>query len=285
MRALALALAAIATASCGASLMKLPAGPGTSAPDATQAVVQAMSACRGIRTLTAEIGVSGSANGHHLSGRLTAGVAAPASARLEAMAPFGQPLFIFVATGNDATLLLPRDNRLLAHGRPDEVLEAVTGVPLGASDLREMITGCASDAAPDSPQARAFGADWRGVPTRHDGEVYLRREQANGWSWRLVAMTARTEKGRAWRADYNDFQDGVARTIRLTSAGPPAFDLRLALSQVEMNVTLNADVFRVQVPRGADPITIEELRRSGPLGVESPQRTQRTPGSALLHAR
>ena len=277
MRALALAVVAIATASCGASLMKLPAGPGTIATDAVGALTQAMSACRGIRTLTAEIGVSGSANGHRLGGRLTAGVAAPASARLEAVSPFGQPLFIFVATGNDATLLLPRDGRLLQHGRPDEVLEAVTGVPLGASDLREMITGCASDAVPDSPQARAFGADWRGVPTRHDGEVYLRRVEANGWSWRLVAMIARTDNGRVWRADYGDFQNGVARTIRLTSAGPPAFDLRLALSQLEMNVALGADVFRVQVPKGADPITLEELRRSGPLGVESPQRTPSTP--------
>jgi hypothetical protein len=276
MRALALALAAIATSSCGAALMKLPAGPGTAAPDATGALAQAVGACRGLRTLTAEIGVSGSANGHRLSGRLNAGVAAPASARLEAMAPFGQPLFIFVATGDDATLLLPRDNRLLEHGHPDEVLAAITGVPLGASDLREMITGCTSDAAPDSPQSRAFGADWRVVPTRRDGgEVYLHRVETNGWSWRLVAMTARTGKGRVWRADYSDFQNDVARTIRLTSAGPPAFDLRLALSQVEMNVALNADVFRVQMPKGVDPITLEELRRSGPLGVDSPPRPPR----------
>ncbi len=276
MRALALALAAIATASCGASLTKLPAGPGTLAPDATGALAQATAVCRGIRTLTAEIGVGGSANGHRLSGRLNAGVAAPASARLEAMAPFGQPLFIFVASGDEATLLLPRDNRLLEHGRPDEVLDAITGVPLGASDLREMITGCTSDAVPDSPQSRAFGADWRVVPTRRNGEVYLRRVETNGWSWRLVAMTARTGKGRVWRADYSEFQNDIARTIRLTSAGPPAFDLRLALSQVEMNVALNADVFRVQVPRGVDPITLDELRRSGPLGVDSPApRTSR----------
>ena len=55
------------------------------------------------------------------------------------MAPFGQPLFIFVATGDDATLLLPRDERVLEHGRPDAVLEAVAGVPLGAADLHDDI--------------------------------------------------------------------------------------------------------------------------------------------------
>ena len=58
------------------------------------------------------------------------GVAAPASARLEAVAPFGPPLFIFAATDDDATLLLPRDERVLEHGRPAEVLDAVAGVPL-----------------------------------------------------------------------------------------------------------------------------------------------------------
>lgn len=265
MRALALALAAIATASCGASLVTLPAGPGVAAPDAGDALAQAIGVCRGIRTLTAEIGVRGSANGHRLGGRLTAGVAAPASARLEAVTPFGAPLFIFVAVGHDATLLLPRDNRLLEHGRPDEVLEAVAGVPLGAADLREMITGCVPAPSPESAHARAFGADWRVVSTGHGGEVYLHRERANA-PWRLVAMTARTDAGRTWRADYNDFQNDIARTIRLTSAGPPPFDLRLALSQVDMNITLDADVFRVRHPAAADAITIEELRRSGPLG-------------------
>ena len=285
MRALALALAATMTASCGASLMKLPAGPGTAAPDAAEALAHASVRACGVRTLTAEIGVSGSAAGHRLSGRLMAGIAAPASARLEAVAPFGQPLFIFVASGTDATLLLPRDNRLLEHGRPDEVLEAVAGVPLGASVLREIMTGCPSDAAPDSLHARAFGADWRVVPTHHDGEVYLHREQP-GAPWRLAALTARTDSGRRWRADYGDFQNDLARTIRLTSDGPPPFDLRLALSQLEINVALDADVFRVQAPRGADPITLEELRQSGPLASDSPPKARRTRGgSAPLHAR
>ena len=40
-------------------------------------------------------------------------------------------MFIFAAEQNDATLLLPRDERVLEHGRPDAVLETVTGVPLG----------------------------------------------------------------------------------------------------------------------------------------------------------
>src|SRR5207247_4598749 len=113
MRALALAVAAAGSVACGVPLAKLPAGSGVHATDAGAALDQATAACRSIRSLTAEVGVSGSANGHRVRARITAGVAAPASARLEAVAPFGPPLFIFVAPGNDATLLLPRDDRVL----------------------------------------------------------------------------------------------------------------------------------------------------------------------------
>src|SRR5205814_2730539 len=107
MRALAVALAAAASVACGVPLAKLPAGAGVRATDASAALDQATATCRGIRSLTAEVGVSGSANGHRVRARITAGVPAPASARLESVAPFGPPLFIFLSTGTDATLLLP----------------------------------------------------------------------------------------------------------------------------------------------------------------------------------
>ena len=77
----------------------------------------ATATCRAVRTLTAEIAVSGSAGGHRLRGRLSAGVAAPASVRLEAVAPFGPPLFIFVAMGDDAALLLPVMEIVWQHGK------------------------------------------------------------------------------------------------------------------------------------------------------------------------
>jgi len=102
--------------------MKLPSGPGEPAADGATALTEATSTCRAVSTLSSEVGVSGSVNGRRLRGRLLVGAAAPASARIEAVAPFGQPLFIFVARGNDATLLLPRDNRALEHGRAASVL-------------------------------------------------------------------------------------------------------------------------------------------------------------------
>jgi hypothetical protein len=38
------------------------------------------------------------------------------------------------------------------------------------------------------------------------------------------------------------------------------------LSDVEINVPLGPEVFKEDVPASADPLTIEELRRAGPLG-------------------
>jgi len=254
---------AIATVSCGAPLMKLPQGPGAPAPDAADALTQATAECRGARTLTAEVNASGKAAGSRFRGRLTTGVAAPASARIEAVAPFGPPVFIFVATGDDATLLLPRDERILEHGRPADVLGAVAGVPLSAGDLYVTLTGCAPATVP--PQGNERGPDWRVIESE-GAELYLHRDGASQ-PWRLTAVIRRPPNGTAWQAEYRDHQSGLPRTIRLTSLNAPgnsAFDLTLRLSQVETNVALEAPVFSVEVPTSASPITLDELRNARP---------------------
>jgi hypothetical protein len=241
--------------------MKLPAGPGSPALDARDAVADATSACRAVSTITAEIAASGSVGGQRFRARLSAGLAAPASARLEAAAPFGAPMFILVATGTDATLLLPHDNRVLEHGRPDTVLEAIAGVPLDASDLRTALTGCA--VSPEITRAKQLAADWRMVPDGSN-EIYLHHENQPA-HWRLVATLIHPAKGADdWRAEYRDFQGGLPRSVRFVANRTDRFDLRLTLSQVDINTQLGPEVFRVQVPRDADPITIDELRRARP---------------------
>jgi len=47
-------------------------------------------------------------------------------------------------------------------------------------------------------------------------------------------------------------------------AGGQRFDLSLALSQVSLNEPLGPEVFRVQIPPSAAPITLEELRHARP---------------------
>jgi hypothetical protein len=270
-----LIVCAAGAASCGAPLMKLPSGPGAPAPDAAAVLAEAIGVCRGIRTLTAEVAATGKAAGSRFRGRLSVGVAAPASARIEAVAPFGAPVFIFVATNDDATLLLPRDDRVLEHGRPDDVLSAVAGVPLNAADLHTTLTGCAPPGS--QPVGHERGSDWRVVtdrgtenrePGAASGELYLHRDGASR-PWRLVAVIHRPSTLPAWRAEYRDHQNGVPRSIRVASVDPdrragPGFDLTLRLTQVETNVPLDAGVFRVEIPRSAGPITLDELRHARP---------------------
>ncbi len=135
--------AALLTASCAASLMKLPAGPGVPAPDAAEALDQATVTCQRIRTLSAELSVSGKIGGQGMRGRLLAGLAAPARRVPRSARAVRSAGLHLSASGDDATLLLPRDRRVLEHGRPADVLEAIAGVPLGPADLRATLTGCA----------------------------------------------------------------------------------------------------------------------------------------------
>jgi outer membrane lipoprotein-sorting protein len=255
----ALALAALSGA-CAPRLMKLPSGAGQTATDAREAFDQATAACRSVKSLSAEVAASGSVAKQGLRGRLLLGVAAPASARLEAVAPFGQPIFILAVRGDDATLLLPRDDRVLEHGAPADVLEAVAGVPLDADGLRHAVTGCAEVA--DGATARGYGQNWRVIGDSAI-EVYVTRDRPSA-PWQLAAILHRVPGRPTWRAEYRDPQNGLPRSVRLASSDRDRFDLRLVLSQVEVNATLGPEVFAVQVPRSAEPITIDELRHARP---------------------
>ena len=240
--------------------MKLPAGPGAPASDAGAALADAIRACRAVSTITAEVAASGSIGGQRFRVRLTAGLAPPASARLEAAAPFGAPLFIFVATGNDATLFMPHDDRVLEHGRPAAVLEALAGLPLDAAELRRALVGCPS--APDATGARQVADGWRLLSDGPD-HVYVRRDPKSP-AWRVVAIVHRPSAGAGWRAEYRDFENGLPHSVRFAGTAPKSFDVRLALSQVETNTTLGAEVFRVNIPPDAEPMTIDELKRARP---------------------
>ncbi len=261
--------------------MKLPSLPTASSPavDAADVLAAATRECRNVRTLTAEVAVSGSVGGQRVRVRLSVGVERPDSARLEANAPFGAPIFIFAATAGHATLLLPRDDRVLRDGNPERVLEAAAGVPLGAADLRTLLTGCLPDG--EHGPLVAVGDDWRVLSTlRGDGRssVYLRREHGSQ-PWRVVAavehrgedieVQGQARWAAAWRADYRDVLNGLPRTVHLASIDAAggvtgAFDLTLALSQVDTNVTIDPAAFHVTVPATAQPITLEELRDARP---------------------
>ena len=76
------------------------------------------------------MGLSGKAGSTTLRGRIDAGFAEPAKARLEGIPPFGKPVFILVADEGRGTLVLTRENRVLRDAPPEAIVEALAGIAL-----------------------------------------------------------------------------------------------------------------------------------------------------------
>lgn len=222
--------------------------------------MQVSAACAGVRTLTAEIGMSGRAGRQRLRGRVVAGFARPASMRLEGVAPFGPPAFILVSRAESATLLLPRDEpRVLRGAPPEDILGALTGVALGPADLQAILTGCVVP-APQPVSARQHVNGWASIDLSGGTTLYLQPAAQNMWTLR-----AATRAG--WRIEYPSWSGGFPQTVRLQSTQPDVnVDLTATLSQIETNKDLDDAAFTVDIPSDADPITLDDLRASGPLG-------------------
>lgn len=247
------------TAGCATKRFAAPSGAGLPVADHAAAWQAVAAPCLGVRTLTAELGLSGRAGGTRMRGRVQAGFQSPGRIRLEGVAPFGQPVFILVADGTRATLLLPRDERVVRANAPAEILEALAGVRLDADALRAVLTGCTMTTPPTA-------AAQHGDIVRFQfpgGIVYTRR---NGKEVRIVAAETQS-----LLIEYPDaFVPGslFPRRVRISrsAAGADNVDLTIAVSQVESNMTLPDAAFTIDIPPGTAPMSIADLRASGPLG-------------------
>jgi hypothetical protein len=255
-----LLVAAAGLSACAPHRLQLPSGDGEPFPGYAQAAREATASCREVRTLSAELAISGRAGGQKVRGRVTAGLAAPASVRLEGTAPFGPPVFILAAEGGRATLLLPRDNRVIAGEMPAAILEALVGLELRPSDLLAMLAGCV---VPDPQPAtgRLFPGGWARIDLAGDASMFLQRDARQHWSVRAGVRAP-------LRVEYEGDGPGTPFAVRVAVSGaaPAATDLRIALAQVDLNVPLAPEVFRVKIPADARPITLAELRQAGPMG-------------------
>ena len=221
--------------------------------------MQLAAACTGVRTLTAEIALAGRAGRQKLRGRVVSGFARPSSMRLEGVAPFGPPAFILAARGQDAILLLPREPRVLRGARPEDILGALTGVALGPADLQAILTGCVVP-APQAVDARQHANGWASIDLFGGATLYLEPVPRGAW-------TVRAAKRAGWQIEYPAWSGGFPQSVRLQSEQPALMvDLTATLSQIETNKDLEDAAFTVNVPPGAEPITLDELRDSGPLG-------------------
>jgi hypothetical protein len=244
------------TAACAPKPIALPTGDGVPYPDFAEPFAAATAPCRDVRSITAELGLSGHVGRTKLRGRALVGLAAPDSIRLEALAPFGPPVFVLGASGGRATLL-PRDDRVLADTPPDQIVDALTGVRIDPASLRSALAGCGIDLGTPS-RARSYGDTWLALESDRGETLFLERVAA---SWRVRG--ARTS---AFMLTYDELGTVQPKRLTIRAAGDVPAEIRLRLSQVETNVELGAEAFEVGVPPDAAPLTIEELREAGPLG-------------------
>ena len=253
-----------ATMACARNPPVLPTGAAAPFPDFAAPVAQATDHCRGVRTFAGVLEMTGRIGGSGVPRtRIEAGFAEPDQMRLEAKAPFGRSVFVLVARqASEATLVLPRDKRVLSGSPADVIVEALTGVRLDANELRAIVSGCGPGLA-EPKAARMYPGGWLAVDA-DERTIWLRQI---GGAWRVVGAARGGIEIR-----YDQYQGDRPSVVRLRTAGASASaasDLTLRISDVDINVPLGPEVFQVEIPPDAAPLSLAELRRSGPLGTEA----------------
>jgi hypothetical protein len=264
----AMVMAALAAA-CGPARLRVPAGPWEPKADVGSVFDSASRACRGVRTLSAEIGVSGQVAGSRLRGRLLAGFERPGRLRLEGVAPFGAPAFVLTAQDGRAVLVLPRERQVLRDGSVEDVLGVLTGVRRNADDLLALLTGCVTS-APEPTGGSRNAAGWLSLAVGRGIDVFVRRVAG---AWRIVggAESGRAPGQSAWVIVYDEYVSSFPDVVRLTESvpeGPPRprfTSLTLRVSQRDVNIPISPAAFEAVVPPGYASITLDDLQGREPL--------------------
>jgi hypothetical protein len=209
--------------------------------------------------MTADGSLSGRAAGRRVRGRLQIGTDIAGRVRLEAVAPFGAPVFILAADTEAATLFLPRDGRVVRDATVADLLAAISGVPLTGQDLHAALVGCGL-ARREVGGGRSYGQGWWSVDLGDGGTAWLRSIR-DGPPQLVAARTSHVT------LEYGEFADHGPRAVRFVAADDPprrrGVDLTLRLAAVDVNVELPPDAFHVQVPADARPMSLDELRQIG----------------------
>jgi outer membrane biogenesis lipoprotein LolB len=246
---------------CALKTPPRPVGNPTLDPTAAEAFATATAACKGFRSIEGELSLSGRAGGERVRGRILTGLEDGGLVRLEAVAPFGAPFFILAGRNERATLVLPREQRVLKDTTVRDVLERITGLALGAEDLRLILSGCLIDQAAPS-DGRQWGGGWKAVTIGPDRIAYLRVQNGQ------PLLTA-ADYG-PWHVDYSGHASGFPRVIRIrnSTAGNPGdqgIDITARIEQLEVNTQINPRAWDVEIPSNAEPMSLDELRSIAPL--------------------
>jgi hypothetical protein len=264
-------------AACGPARLHVPSGPWAPQGDALPIFTDVSRACRGVRTMSVELAVSGRVAGSRLRGRLLAGFERPGRLRLEALAPFGAPVFVLTARENRAVLVLPRERHVLRDVPVEEVLGVLTGVRRNADDLLALLTGCVT-AVPEPAGGSRNEAGWLSFAVGRGVDVFVRRAAGD---WRIVggAEAEPVPDQPGWLIEYDEFRSSFPDLVRLSQRAqggspqqaPTALTLRV--SQRDINITIDPAAFDAAVPPGSTSITLGDLQRREPLAeTQAPPR-------------
>ena len=246
----------ITSLACGPRRVELPTDSGSPFPDFAKVHEQVSASCRGARTFQTQLSLRGRVSGQRLSGRVVAAFARPASMRLEGLAPIGQPLFYLVAQSGSGVLLFPRDTRVVRGQAAEAILEALIGVNLAPADLQAILTGCVVQ-DPKASAGRMHANGLISIDLQDGARLFLRR----GAQWEV-----RAARRNGWQLEYTTSQSQYPASVRLISESTAIqVDLTATLSEVEANINLGDEAFRINIPPDTQPMTLDELRQSGPL--------------------
>ena len=244
---------------CTSKALILPTGPGQFYPDYESTLLSATTRCSAVETLSAELTVSGRAGKDRLRSRVLAGLVQPGSVRLEGVAPFGGPTFILTATPTHSTLLLPRDSRVLVGVPAQDILDALIGVRLTPDVLRRVLSGCLVSSS-EPVGGRAYGTKWLVVDTRDGDENYLQFDKD-------LPILVAVRTGNLF-TKYSNFLGAVPRRVQMTRfgvSGAIEVEVTVLLEQIRVNTQLGKEIFSVDIPTTFVPITLEDLRSTGPM--------------------
>jgi hypothetical protein len=257
---LAAIAASVTVVSCASRAFVRPSGPGTPAPDAATLWAEATAACRPVTSYAGALGLTGLVGRQRIRGLASAtlDVAVTAAGQIGLEARVSGQLAFRLGGSAERAVLLIEDRDVTA--RADDIVEALIGIKIGPERLLAILTGCTTTLDRIDHGSR-FPSDVLQV-TAGDTVIFLARR---GDAWR-----PRAGSFGVFEVDYRRFSGAFPQEIRLASrAGhTPAVALTFNVRSFELNPPLAPGVFAVAVPEGAGvkPMSLQELRESGPLG-------------------
>jgi hypothetical protein len=253
----ALVLACAAGGCAPRVAVSLPTGTGRPEASVEAPLAAATTTCAATQVLSGELHLAGRVRGQQIRGKVLSGSTAAGQLRMEGIAPFGAPVFVLVASNEQATLLFPREARVLPRTPTADVLEALVNLPLSAADLHALIAGCGlADRAPTG--GRTYDGGWLAVDVGPEATIFLRE---TGGTWRIEGVRVA-----ALSVGYSAFEGQAPREIRIVSAdgsGANRVSLLVRLAALDINPELPPDAFTLDVPADARPLTLAELRGHG----------------------